>query len=235
MLNILTRSFYNTNMQAITLEMARDKVRHFLHQKFPIYFPYGQIGTSISDLANFLFKPNNILASSTIKCVNCNNESNTMDSQISYTIHCPITFTGSTSYYFNEFLQHKLLHRCRCCNGKTNKIIKFFDVPPLLILAINNNTKIDISKKMTLPISTKRTDYELKGIIYLGDFHFTCLLITSDYNVWFHDGRITGRNCYKKRHLDNFNNSELLTHNGKNAILLLYTQKLLEHHPTSCN
>ena len=72
-------------------------------------------------------------------------------------------------------------------------------------------------------MSKKKSDYELKGIIYLGDFHFICLLITSDYNVWFHDGRITGRACYKKGHLDDFNNSDLLTCNGKNATLVIYT------------
>jgi hypothetical protein len=60
-----------------------------------------------------------------------------------------------------------------------------------------------------------------------------CDLITSDYNVWFHDGRSTGKTCYEKCYLSDFNNSDLLTCDGKKAVLVIYTQKLLEHHTTA--
>jgi len=103
----------------------------------------------------------------------------------------------------------------------------------MLILAINNNTKIDISKNMTLLISMKITEYKLKGIIYLKDFHFIYHLIASDYNVWFNGGRITGRTCHEKGHLSDFNNSDLLICDGKKAVLVIYIQKLLEHHTTA--
>jgi hypothetical protein len=127
------------------------------------YFQYGQHGTSISDLANFLFKPNKTLGSSFIKCVDCNNETNIMNSEMSYVIHCPYTFIGTTSKYFSEVLLHQQLHRCTLCNGGTNKITKFHNSPPVLILAMNNNTKLEISKNMSLLISTEITNYELKG------------------------------------------------------------------------
>ena len=58
-------------------------------------------------------------------------------------------------------------------------------------------------------------------------------VITSDYNVWFHDSRSTGRTCYEKGYLSDFNNSDLLTCDGKKAALVIYTQKLLEHHTTA--
>jgi hypothetical protein len=51
----------------------------------------------------------------------------------------------------------------------------------------------------------------------------TCHLITSDYNVWFHDGRSTGRTCYETGYLSDFNNSDLLTCDGKKAVLVIYT------------
>jgi len=60
-----------------------------------------------------------------------------------------------------------------------------------------------------------------------------CDSITSDYNVWFHDGRSTEKTCYEKCYLSDFNNSDLLTCDGKKAILVIYTQKLLEHHTTA--
>jgi hypothetical protein len=58
-------------------------------------------------------------------------------------------------------------------------------------------------------------------------------VITSDYNVWFHDSRSTGRTCYEKGYLSDFNNSDLLTCDGNKAVLVIYTQKLLEHHTTA--
>jgi hypothetical protein len=67
-------------MQATTLETAYDTVRHSLYQKYPDYFPYGQNGTSISNLADFLFKSNKTLASSIMKYIGCNNETDIMDS-----------------------------------------------------------------------------------------------------------------------------------------------------------
>jgi len=93
-LNLLTRAPYQANIQATTLETAWDTVRHSLYQKCPNYFPYGQNRTSISDLANFLFKPNKTLALSIIKCVGYNNKTDIMDFQISYVIYCPSIFVG---------------------------------------------------------------------------------------------------------------------------------------------
>jgi hypothetical protein len=43
-----------------------------------------------------------------------------------------------------------------------------------------NNAKLDISKKMKQHVSTISANYELKEIVYLGEFHFTSHIITSD-------------------------------------------------------
>jgi len=113
----------------------------------------------------------------------------------------------TTSEYFSKVLLCQQLHRCTLCNRRTNKITKCHNRSPVLILTMNNNTKLDISKNMALLISMQITDYELKGIIYLGDFHFTCYLTTSDYNIWFHDEK---KKCYEKGYLSDFNNSDMM-------------------------
>ena len=46
-----------------TLESARNKVRHLLHQRNPTLFPYGQAGTSISEMIEQLLRSDNIIAS----------------------------------------------------------------------------------------------------------------------------------------------------------------------------
>ena len=63
------------------------------------------------------------------------------------------------------------------------------------------------------------TNYKLKVIKYLGDFYFTCHWITSDYDMWFHDGRITERTCYEKVFLSEFNNIRFINVMGKKQCL----------------
>jgi hypothetical protein len=64
--------------------------------------------------------------------------------------------------------------------------------------------------------------YLLKGIVYLGDFHFTSQIITSDNKVWFHDGIETRDNCQYNGKLDIYNGSDLLTCNNKHTCLIGY-------------
>jgi hypothetical protein len=223
-LNLLAAGFFKANEQKITLENARNKVRYILNQKYPESFPYGQTGTSVNDLVDLLFKPNNVLACSILKCIECDNKTITNDHRTSYVIHSPSTFTGTTTTYFNKILLDPQLNRCTLCNGKINKITQFHRIPPLLIMTMNN-AKLDISKKMKLHVSTISANYELKGIVYLGEFHFTSRIITSDYKVWFHDGRVTARTCYEEGLLSDFNKTDLLTCDGKRAMLVVYTEK----------
>jgi hypothetical protein len=90
---------------------------------------------------------------------------------------------------------------------------------------IMDNAKLDTSKKMKLKVSTIFANYELKGIVYLDEFHFTSHIITSDYKVWFHNGKITARTCYEEGLLSDFSNTDLLTCDRKMAILVVYTEK----------
>lgn len=61
-LNLLAAGFFKANEQKIILENACNKVKYILNQKYSESFPYGQTGTSVNDLVDLLFKPNNILA-----------------------------------------------------------------------------------------------------------------------------------------------------------------------------
>jgi hypothetical protein len=50
-------------------------------------------------------------------------------------------------------------------------------------------------------------------------------IITSDDKVWFHDGRATAKTCYKKGLLSDFSKTDLLTCDGKMAMLVVYIKK----------
>jgi hypothetical protein len=103
-LNLLAVGFFKANEQKITLENAHNKVRYILNQTYPESFLYSQSETSVNDLVDLLFNPNNVLACSILKCIACDNKTIISDPKTSYVIHCPSTFTETTTIYFNTIL-----------------------------------------------------------------------------------------------------------------------------------
>jgi hypothetical protein len=72
-----------------------------------------------------------------------------------------------------------------------------------------NHAKIEICKSMILDVSDNPANYILKGIVYLGGFHFTSHIVSSDNTVWFHDGITTANICIKEDILKAFNSTDL--------------------------
>ena len=160
------------------------------------------------------------------KCTQCIYKTDTHDSRTCYVFYCPSTFTGLSSTFFEKFFCHNKTLKCTYCNGKIHQIIYFHRPLPLLMLAINH-AKIEICKSMILNVSDNPANYILKGVVYLGEFHFTSRIITSDNVVWFHDGITTANVCVKEDMLKTFNKSNLTFCNEKQAELLLYTKEPL--------
>ncbi|KIL61491.1 hypothetical protein M378DRAFT_61371, partial [Amanita muscaria Koide BX008] len=63
--------------------------------------------------------------------------------------------------------------------------------------------------------------YNLRGIIYFGDYHYTSRMINKDGIVWFHDGIATGNSVIFEGHISNIS---LNICRGKNASCAIYTQ-----------
>jgi len=67
----------------------------------------------------------------------------------------------------------------------------------------------------------------LKGIIYLGQFHFTCQLFGQDESIWYHDGQITGHSSAFESYIQDVADMNTLLHvnNGgwrKAAVTAIY-------------
>ena len=75
-MNVLASGFHCAENNQATMEMARNKVRHLLHQRNPNLFPYGHAGTLISKLSEQLLRSNNEIASTWFRCVYCEDENN---------------------------------------------------------------------------------------------------------------------------------------------------------------
>ncbi|KAI0083775.1 hypothetical protein BDY19DRAFT_873061, partial [Irpex rosettiformis] len=64
--------------------------------------------------------------------------------------------------------------------------------------------------------------YRLAGIIYFGDFHFTCRVIDNNGHIWYNDGIQTGSQSQYESHIDQ-THSELLQsalNNRKKSVVI---------------
>ncbi|KAG2124014.1 hypothetical protein DEU56DRAFT_744957 [Suillus clintonianus] len=90
------------------------------------------------------------------------------------------------------------------------------------------------SPKLFIPSKTADVEYVLRGIIYLGNYHFTARLVDGRDGVWQYDGRINGglpaadlpaSHCVAN---NIFTSSSLLnTHGPNEAHLLVYALREL--------
>ena len=81
-----------------------------------------------------------------------------------------------------------------------------------------------MSKKIKYIDENERTVLKLRGLIYYGNFHFTCRIISDNGVIWFHDGMINGRITIFDGKLDEITSKELHTCRGKNLEIALHAQ-----------
>ncbi|KZT11788.1 uncharacterized protein LAESUDRAFT_719732 [Laetiporus sulphureus 93-53] len=92
------------------------------------------------------------------------------------------------------------MHAHYRCHRDTTRTLIIHQPPPLFALEIQPNSLpgqplIDIETVCMIPTDSGPARYRLAGVVYAGDFHFTCRVVTGADKVWRHDGRATGRSC----------------------------------------
>ena len=176
------------------LEAARNDVRKLLYESDNNLFPYGQVGTNVIELARKLMVGDQSPCYARLQCTTCN-KLNTIDPPENF-MHIMESRLKNTNAWFQNW-QKEPTDNCQECNTQQH-IIQNFAIAPEIIMFSLNVTGISISKTVKLKGSNnKNTVLPLKGVIYSGNFHFTCQLI-SDKDVWFHDGMITKVSVRKK-------------------------------------
>ncbi|KZT29222.1 hypothetical protein NEOLEDRAFT_1030734, partial [Neolentinus lepideus HHB14362 ss-1] len=66
--------------------------------------------------------------------------------------------------------------------------------------------------------------FYLTGIIYHGDYHFTCRYIDKNGDIWFNDGIETGRQCTKDGNIHTTTLEDLMSCRGKSIGTVIYAQ-----------
>lgn len=56
---------------------------------------------------------------------------------------------------------------------------------PLQLVFEMNSRNIKINKTLTFVQYDETAVLDIRGLIYYGDFHFTCCIVRNDGNVWY--------------------------------------------------
>jgi len=218
---LLAQSFNQVVWSQITLNNARDNVRHRLYLQHPISFPYGTVGTDISELLTHMIKNQNILGTSIEICSNCQHE-HELEITPSSMMFITSSEFKSTNNTFLNWQDAKGL--CERCEGITTIKQRYNQNPGIIAFSIQVG-KISINKiiqvtqahgpSITLP---------LKGIIYMSNHHFSIRIVTSQKKIWFHDGIATGSTCIYEGLLSDFSDKTLQKHNNSLAVGAIYAK-----------
>ena len=197
-----------TDRGIITLEQARDTLRHYFHSLYPDRYPITATreGTDISELCNEMFRQSTPFISQVITCINCNLEfsSNQVDS-IDWVCTQGQWSTspfkeGSLRYsriqfWLPVFMNPKMTERCTQCRHKLHGVRKFDVFPNFISFGVDM-----VSVKFDRIINIQDQCYRLCGIVYHGDFHFSSRIISSNGDVWSYDGMLNdGMSSYEEK------------------------------------
>ncbi len=192
-LSALNQLFKHVIKGTLSMEDARDSIRIQLHDVDPLKFPLlGQVGTSVGSVASELLQTQNLLASSQIVCTNCEYKGPSRRSgRLKHIINPAQSkiIPASTSKLVNT-LGHSMSPACPTCMCDTTTNLFFNEVPNLLVIECPESN-IKISSSISFETEDGPEQLQLRGVIYLGGFHYTSQIISPDGDIWYHDGMIT--------------------------------------------
>jgi hypothetical protein len=119
---------------------------------------------------------------------------------------------------------HQSQQVCGNCNVPLETRIHFSD--PHKIYAVDvTDRHVTLSRTVKIQGSARATTLHLKGLMYHGDYHFTCQIINESGNIWFHDGMTTGRGTLKEGKFGSVGQPNLKECRNKQLCLVIYGHK----------
>jgi hypothetical protein len=75
-------------------------------------------------------------------------------------------------------------------------------------------------------VNGKVANFKLRGLIYLGDFHFTARFVTSEGNIWYHDGKDRiAKTCIPDGHIKQIQEDDYWqTCRGRSLVMSIYSK-----------
>ena len=206
-----------------SLEIVRDDIRKILHIKDSQTYPYGHVGTSLSQLTLDIFSTDVKISKSQETCPNCNFFRPAVDDNLGCVFVMDHNASKSTSHTIDTFA-YPSAEKCPECLSNMISRVYYTYFPSMLVFDHSTYT-IKPSKylKFTGP-SNKMIKYHLRGLLYFGNFHFTSRVISPEGDVWYHDGMNMGSECRSQGHRKFMNNQDWQTCHGRKLVTSIYVK-----------
>jgi len=227
-LTALTKGFKCSLEGELSLEEVRDSIRDQLNTEDPVAFPYGPVGTSVGRLASEIFWTDHPITSSYTVCSNCDYEGLKRDHSLGYVFTpAQAMFTVGSTSKLMEYLGHDSQHPCPECMCDTAKVVTYNDPPELLIIEYPGS-RIKTSHRITFVTDAGPVHLHLRGVVYLGGYHFTSRVVSDDGTLWYHDGISTGHVCYTDGSLKSTTDQAMRSCREQQLVLAVYAQDLAD-------
>jgi hypothetical protein len=113
--------------------------------------------------------------------------------------------------------------RCATCNDTMQRRSQFIEIPNIMAIETNKARVrsipvINIETQLT--VAGRLYQYNIKGIIYYGQDHFTSIFIDEINDAWYHDGIVTGQNLVNIGPVTDL--QDLTENAGRKAVAIIY-------------
>ncbi|KAF5367284.1 hypothetical protein D9615_010468 [Tricholomella constricta] len=215
---------YTGSAHVRNLEKVRDELRYDLFRAAPAVFPWGQYTSVHSMLDQLLETAEDVMTS--VRMCPAQHPVNSAPNSLSNCLITPLPMTADTSLqdYVRNF-RVKVSSSCGSCRRELVRAYKFVDAPPVLAFDL---TKSDITFTfgLTVPVTLPpqgphEVSYNLAGVVYHGEHHFTCRVLSPAAIVWSHDGMVAGGAMICEGHIAAVDLRSLGT---RNAIIAVYAR-----------
>jgi len=181
-------SFPGTS-QRFSLEEIRDFVRRRL-ARISTDFTFGHY-TSVHQIIERFFKTPNAVTISDLMCPN----GHVVNIHRSLTASCEIIVfaqPGTSLQHCVDNFTHSSASKCLTCDTCLLRKTSFVQTPPVIIFDFQGCVP-SLSPILWITCGEYgRVCYNLRGVIYYNDQHFTSRFVTGAGMIWFHDGILTG-------------------------------------------
>jgi hypothetical protein len=161
-------------------------------------------GTDLYALCEEVFSASSCVISEKLFCQSCNVIFSMSQRPNAYWQVCG-TGRSSVQARFLKSLDSVLNDKCVHCGSSLCKQTRFGPtMPPLLALSLTQGN-LKVTPTIEISQGNRKAKYHLKGIIYHGGYHFTARIVTSQGDVWYHDGMTTAKECRYEGKLCNLN------------------------------
>jgi hypothetical protein len=98
----------------------------------------------------------------------------------------------------------------------------FYNEPPCVLVLEYAQADIRTSHRLKIKLDEDDVELNLRGVVYHGSFHFTSQFISEKGDIWYHDGRRTGKTCIYSGDLTSAQDSDLRKCRNRDLVLAVY-------------